>query len=427
MSDTSIVAVHGRRVWDSRGRPTVEAEVHLASGAIGRAIAPAGASTGAGEALDKRDGGHAQGGMDVRQAVAAVEGEIAGALHGHDAADQRSVDHRLIVLDGTPSKARLGGNAIIAVSMATAHAAAAARHVPLWRYLDRHGATLVPLPEIQIFGGGAHAGGRLDVQDFMVICPGARNFAEALDWTGEIYRAAGQLMKEQGRLRGVADEGGFWPEFDDNEQALSMLVASIARAGFAPGEQVAISLDIAATQFGKGGRYRLARDGKDMDSDGWAEVMLRWIERYQIRMIEDPMAEDDPEGFARFTKAVRDKVQVIADDLVVTSADKIRAMVSRGAGTAALIKPNQAGTLSEAQDALEAARDAGWGAIVSARSGESEDVTIAHLAVGWGVGQFKVGSFTRSERMAKWNEMLRIEEALGARARFAGRSVLPRG
>jgi enolase len=425
VSDTSIAAVTARRLWDSRGRPTVEAEIHLAGGAIGRAIAPAGASTGAGEALDKRDGGIAFGGMDVRRAIAAVKEEIAPALLGMDAADQGAIDRRMIALDGTPSKARLGGNATIAVSMAVAHATAAARGVPLWHHLSAGAATGIPLPEIQIFGGGAHAGGRLDVQDFMVICPGARDFAEALDWTAEVYRAAGQLMKEQDRLRGVADEGGFWPEFEDNEQALAMLLSAIERAGYTPGTQVAISLDIAATQFGKNGRYRLARENREMDSDGWGEVLLRWINRYPIRMIEDPMAEDDPAGFARFTAAVKDRVQVIADDLVVTSAAQVSAMAAIGAGTAALIKPNQAGTLTEAKAALDAARAKGWGAIVSARSGESEDVTIAHLAVGWGVGQFKVGSFTRSERMAKWNEMLRIEEAIGVRSKFAGGSVLP--
>lgn len=425
MSDTRIAAVTARRLWDSRGRPTVEAEIHLAGGAIGRAIAPAGASTGAGEALDKRDGGVAFGGMDVRLAVAAVKEDIAPALVGMDAAAQGAIDRRMIDLDGTPTKARLGGNAIIAVSMAVAHATAAARGVPLWHHLSAGAATGIPLPEIQIFGGGAHAGGRLDVQDFMVICPAARNFAEALDWTAEVYRAAGQLMKEQDRLRGVADEGGFWPEFADNEQALATLLSAIERAGFTPGTQVAISLDIAATQFGRNGRYRLARENREMDSDGWGEVLLRWIDRYPIRMIEDPMAEDDPKGFAHFTATVKDRVQVIADDLVVTSAAQVTAMAAMGAGTAALIKPNQAGTLTEAKAALDAARAKGWGAIVSARSGESEDVTIAHLAVGWGVGQFKVGSFTRSERMAKWNEMLRIEEAIGPRAKFAGGSVLP--
>ncbi len=424
MNATTIVAVKGRRVWDSRGRPTVEAELRLAGGAVGRAIAPAGASMGTGEAVDRRDGGAAFGGLDVRGAVGAVNGEIAAALRGMDAADQETLDRRLIALDGAPDKGRLGGNALIATSMAAAHAAAAARGMQLWRHLAGDAAAVVPLPEIQIFGGGAHAGNRLDVQDFMVICPGAGSFAEALDWTAEVYRAAGALMKEQGRLRGVADEGGYWPEFDGNEQALDMLLRAIERAGYAPGDQVAISLDIAASQFGKGGRYRLARDGRDMDSDGWGEALLRWVERFPIRMIEDPMAEDDPDGFARFTRAVGGRVQVVADDLVVTSAARIRAMAALGAGTAALIKPNQAGTLTEARAALEAARAAGWGAIVSARSGESEDVTIAHLAVGWGVGQFKVGSFARSERMAKWNEMLRIEEALGERGRFAGAGVL---
>jgi enolase len=424
LSDTAIAAVKGRRVWDSRGRPTVEAELRLAGGAVGRAIAPAGASTGTGEAVDRRDGGAAFAGMDGRGAGAAVNGEIAARLIGLDAADQDGVDRALVALDGTPAKARLGGNALIAVSMAAAHAAAAACGLPLWRHLGGGAAAVLPLPEIQIFGGGAHAGGRVDVQDFMVICPAARSFAEALDWTAEVYRAAGALMKEQDRLRGVADEGGWWPEFDGNEQALETLVRAIERAGFVPGDQVAISLDIAASQFGKDGRYHLARDRRDLDGDGWAELLLGWIARYPIRMVEDPMAEDDPQGFAGLTRAVAGRVQVVADDLVVTSAARIRAMAALGAGTAALIKPNQAGTLTEAKAALAAAREAGWGTIVSARSGESEDVTIAHLAVGWSAGQFKVGSFARSERMAKWNEMLRIEEALGSRAVFAGRTVL---
>jgi len=416
--ETSVSEVRGRRVWDSRGRPTVEAEVRLAGGAVGRAIAPAGASTGSGEALDKRDGGAAFGGYDVRAAVAAVNEAIAPALAGLDATDQAAVDQALIELDGTPDKARLGGNATIAVSMAVAQAAAAAAQEPLWRYLWPEGAAL-PLPEIQIFGGGAHAGRRVDIQDFMVVCPGASSFAEALDWTAEVYLAAGRLMAEAGRLKGVADEGGYWPDFRTNEEALEMLVRAIERAGFTPGEQVAIALDVAASEFGRNGLYRLGLEGRELDSEGMIVLLMGWLERYPIVAIEDPLAEDDLDGFAAFTRAVGDRVQVVADDLTVTDAARVREAAARGAANTLLVKPNQRGTLTETRAAFDAAQAAGWRTIVSARSGETEDVTIVHLAVGWGAPQLKVGSFARSERMAKWNEALRIEEALGANARLA--------
>jgi enolase len=422
--ETSVSEVRGRRVWDSRGRPTVEAEVRLAGGATGRAIAPAGASTGSGEALDKRDGGAALGGYDVRAAVAAVNEAIAPALAGLDAADQAAVDQALIELDGTPAKARLGGNATIAVSMAVAQAAAAAAEEPLWRYLRPDGAAL-PLPEIQIFGGGAHAGRRVDIQDFMVVCTGASSFAEALDWTAEIYLAAGRLMAEAGRLKGVADEGGYWPDFRTNEEALEMLLRAIERAGFAPAEQVAIALDVAASEFGRNGIYQLGLEGRELDSEGMIVLLMGWLERYPIVSIEDPLAEDDLDGFAAFTGAVGDRVQVVADDLTVTDAARVRDAAAHGAANTLLVKPNQRGTLTEARAAFDAAQAAGWRTIVSARSGETEDVTIVHLAVGWGAPQLKVGSFARSERMAKWNEALRIEEALGANARLA-RPFAPR-
>jgi enolase len=418
LSETAISAVRGRRVWDSRGRPTVEAEVSLAGGAHGRAIAPAGASTGSGEALDRRDGGPALGGYDVRDAVAAVNGEIAAAVFGLDAADQVAVDGRLIELDGTPAKSRLGGNACIATSLAVAQAAAAAARQPLWRHLAPDAATL-PLPEIQIFGGGAHAGRRVDIQDFMIVCPGASSFAEALDWTAEVYRAAGRLMAEAGSLAGVADEGGYWPAFDTNEQALGTLLRAIETAGFRPRDQVAISLDVAASEFGRGGLYRLGLEDCELDSGGMIALLLGWLERYPIVSIEDPLAEDDLEGFAAFTRAVGDRVQVVADDLTVTDAGRVRDAAALGAANTLLVKPNQRGTLTETRAAYDAAVAAGWRGIVSARSGETEDVAIVHLAVGWGVGQLKVGSFSRSERMAKWNEALRIEEALGAQARLA--------
>ncbi len=426
---SAIERVVGRRVWDSRGRPTIEVDVHLAGGALGRAIAPAGASTGSGEALDRRDGGAPFGGMDVRQALAAIDQEIAPALHGRDAADQGAIDAAMIAHDGTPDKSRIGANAMVATSMAVAHAGAAARGLPLWRHLGGGDDALLPLPEIQIFGGGAHAGRRVDVQDFMVIAVGASTFAEALDWTAEVYRAAGKIMSEAGRLQGVADEGGFWPAFDDNEQALEWLVRAIERAGLRPGEEMAISLDIAASEFGKGGRYRLARargGAKELDSDDMTAMLLGWLQRYPIVAIEDPLAEDDDQGLVRFTRAVGERVQVIGDDFLVTNAARVDRAATLGACNAVLVKPNQAGTLTEAKSAWEAARRRGWGALVSARSGETEDTTIVHLAVGWGIRQLKVGSFTRSERMAKWNEGLRLAEQLH-NGRLPPRSAFPWG
>jgi enolase len=417
--ESTIATVRGRRVWDSRGRPTVEVEVALSGGAAGRAIAPAGASTGTGEAVDLRDGGAAFGGLDVRRAVANVNDIMAPALAGQDALNQEAVDRLLADLDGTPDKARLGGNAIVAASMAVLHAAAASRGLPLWRHLAGDGEVTIPLPQIQIFGGGAHAARRVDVQDFMVTCPSAGSFAEALDRTAEVYRAAGELMAARGLIQGVADEGGWWPAFASNEEALDMLVRAIERAGFAPGREVAIALDVAASEFGEGGRYRLALDGRELDADGMIAMLGRWIERYPIVSVEDPLAEDDPEGFSRFTAAFGQKVQVVGDDFLVTNAARVREAARARACNAVLVKPNQAGTVTETKAALDAAKSAGFAAIVSARSGETEDVTVVHLAVGWNAGQLKVGSFARSERMAKWNEALRIEEALGARARLA--------
>ena len=414
MPATAICRVRGRRVWDSRGRPTVEAEVELESGAIGRAIAPAGASTGSGEALDLRD----EDGFDVLRAVANVNGPIAKTLGGADAAYQATVDGLLLAADGTPDKHRLGGNALIAVSMAALHAAAAAHGVPLWKYL-LPGARCLPLPEIQIFGGGAHAAGRIDIQDLMVVCPSAASFAEALDHTAAIYRAAGRQLSQRGLLQGVADEGGFWPAFASNEEAIETLLRAIESARLVPGRDAAISLDIAASQFGSRGRYTLGRDRQSLDTDGLIELLGRWIERYPILSVEDPLAEDDAEGFRRFTAAFGDKVQVIGDDLLVTNAQRVRQAAAARQCTAVLIKPNQAGTVTETRAALDAARESGLGAIVSARSGETEDVTIVHLAVGWHAGQLKVGSFSRSERMAKWNEALRIEEAISSAATLA--------
>lgn len=425
MTDTRIAAVRGRRVWDSRGRPTVEADVVLKSGVRGRAIAPAGASTGSGEALDRRDGGAAFGGLDVTGAVAAVNDEIAAALTGRDAGDQAGIDAALIALDGSVNLGRLGGNAVVATSMAVLHAAANASGQPLWRHLSSGRPVRIPLPEIQIFGGGAHAARRVDVQDFMVMCPAANSFAQALDWTAEVYRAAGALMKQAGKLQGVADEGGFWPAFASNEEALDTLMRAIENAGFKAGAEVAISLDIAASEFGRNGAYKLALEQRELDSAGMIALLGSWLESYPIVSIEDPLAEDDAEGFKAFTALYGERCQIIGDDFLVTNADRVEAAAASKALNAVLIKPNQCGTVTGTRAALKAGKAAGFGTIVSARSGETEDVTIAHLAVGWDAGQFKVGSFTRSERMAKWNEMLRIEEELGSEARFAGWDALP--
>src|SRR6185437_1360847 len=425
MSEPVIQSLIARRIWDSRGRPTVDAEVALSDGAVGRGIAPAGASRGSREAIGKRDGGKRFGGFDVLDALQGIRTEIAPALVGLDPFDQSGIDARLIALDGTPNKARLGGNALTAVSLAVLHAAAASRGLPLWRHCLGDEPAIIPLPEIQIFGGGAHAGRRTDIQDFMVIAPRAKSFAEALEVTAEIYQAAGAIMAERGLLQGVADEGGWWPAFSSNEAALDTLMRAIERAGFAPGEDAAVSLDVAASEFGKEGRYRLGLDRRELDRDALAEMLLSWRARYPILSIEDPFAEDDDEGFERFTAAVGDRIQVIGDDYLVTSASRVREAARRRSVNAALIKVNQAGTVSEARAACEEARRAGFGTIVSARSGETEDTSIVHLAIGWGAGQLKVGSFARSERMAKWNEALRIEEALGSKARFASLDELP--
>ena len=424
MARTDIRSVHGRRVWDSRGRPTVEAEVVLANGSSGRAIAPAGASRGSNEAIDLRDGGAAFGGFGVAKALAAIADEIAPGLNGQDGMNQEAVDTRLVELDGTAQKARLGGNATIAVSMAVAHAAACAAGQPLWRHLARGQEPRLPMPMIQIFGGGAHAGRRVDIQDFLLVPLGAASFDEATAMIAEVYRAGGEIMAEKGLLRGVADEGGWWPEFSSNEEALERAVEAIERAGYRPGEEVALALDVAASEFGKAGRYRLAADGLELTSEELIDKLAGWARRYPIVSLEDPLAEDDSEGMQSLTATLGDQVQIIGDDYLVTSADRVHAAARKGACNAVLVKPNQAGTLTEGKAALEAAHSHGWRAIVSARSGESEDVTIVHLAVGWRAEQLKVGSFARSERMAKWNEAIRVEEALGPGAAFAGRNAV---
>src|SRR5208282_499950 len=296
MSETVIRSLSTRRIWDSRGRPTVEAEVALSDGATGRGIAPAGASRGSREAIDKRDGGAHLGGLDVQRALEGIRAEIAPALFGLDPFDQAGVDAKLVAIDGTPNKARLGGNALTAVSLGVLHAAAASRGLPLWRYCLGDAPAIVPLPEIQIFGGGAHAGRRTDVQDFMIVAPRATSFDEALETTAEVYHAAGRIMAERGLAQGVADEGGWWPAFSSNEQALDALMLAVERAGFAPGEDAAISLDVAASEFGRGGCYRLGLEKRELDRDGLADMLLDWCARYPILSIEDPFAEDDDKG-----------------------------------------------------------------------------------------------------------------------------------
>ncbi len=422
--NNTIRAVHARRIWDSRGRPTVEVEVSLAGGTRGRGIAPAGASRGSNEAVDLRDGGDSFGGFGVQRALANVNGPIAAALENIDAEDQERVDRTLIQLDGTPNKSNLGGNAIIATSMAVLQAAAAAHGSSLWRYLAGPDPVVLPMPEIQIFGGGAHAGRRTDIQDFLIMPLGAQSFDEALVMAAEVYRAAGELLAAKGSRCGVADEGGWWPDFASNEEALGMLVRAIDKAGYRNGE-VVISLDIAASEFGSRGRYKLALEKRELSTAEWLEMLLGWVKRYPIVSVEDPVAEDDPDGMRAFTRAVGGTVQVVGDDFLVTNAKRIEDAAEAGQCNAVLIKPNQAGTMTESKQAVAAAKRLGWGTIVSARSGETEDVMIAHLATGWNAGQIKVGSFSRSERMAKWNEVLRIEAQLGAAARFAGAGALP--
>lgn len=422
MTQATITNVQARRVWDSRGNPTVEVEIATENGALGRAIAPAGASRGTREAIDLRDGGDALGGMDVQRAVANVTQIIAPALKGIDAADQRAVDKAMLALDPSPLRSELGGNALVATSLAALHVAAVAKQVPLWRHVaDISGQTpSLPLPEIQIFGGGAHAGRRVDVQDFMVMVPGASSFDEVMEITAEIYRAAGSLMKQRGRSVGVADEGGWWPVFDHNEEALETLVRAIELAGETPGDRVVISLDIAASEFGEDGRYRLALEDRELGREEMIAMLGRWLDRYPIVSIEDPLAEDDKQGMAAFTAEFGDRVQIIGDDYLVTNAALVEAAAEAGACNAVLIKVNQAGTVTQSLDCLEMARVKGFRGVVSARSGETEDVSISHLSVGLNAGQLKVGSFARSERMAKWNECLRIGEVLGADAFVGG-------
>ena len=422
---TTIAAVRGRRIWDSRGRPTVEVDVVLADGSTGRGMAPAGASTGSGEARELRDGGARLGGQDVQTAVGLVNGEVRALLVGQPIDDQAALDARLVAADGTDSRSRLGGNTLIATSLALLNARAASRRVPLWRLLHDGGEVAIPVPEVQIFGGGAHAHGRCDIQDFLIVPCGAPTYSEALAWVAEVYRCAGARLAQRGQLNGVADEGGYWPAFRRNEEGVEELTRTIEQAGFVPGDEVAIALDAAATQWCDDAGYRWALEGRWLAADELLDEYGRWLDRYPIVSIEDPLAEDDATGMREFTRRYGDRIQVVGDDYLVTSAARIARAAADGVCNTVLIKPNQSGTVTETAAAMAAAKAAGYRTIVSARSGETEDATMVHLAVGWGADGFKVGSFARSERMAKWNEMLRIEEALRAAVRYRGREPFP--
>ncbi len=407
-----ISAVRARRVWDSRGRPTVEVEVVASSGVVGRAIAPAGASRGSAEATDLRDGGSRLGGLDVTTVVSNVDSTIASALIGLDVSDQAGIDATLDRLDSTPTRSVLGGNATVATSLAVLHAAAASQGLPLWQHLGaevRH----LPRPEVQIIGGGAHAARRVDIQDFMVIPLSATRIDDALVQIAEVYQAVGDLFAARGPRLGIADEGGHWPAVADTREALDLLTEGIAKAGLVPGVDMAISLDIAASEFEQDGTYHVASEGRDYQSGEWLAVVAGWLDDYPIVAVEDPASEHDRDGMRQATTLLGDRSLVIGDDYLVTNAARISSAAAAGACNAALIKVNQAGTVTQAAAAHDAARRAGWSTIVSARSGETEDVSVAHLAVGWGADLVKVGSITRGERTAKWNELIRIDDALG--------------
>ena len=419
-----IQRITGRQVFDSRGNPTVEAQVVLEDGSSVIGIAPSGASTGSSETLELRDGDPDRfAGKSVFRAVDHITSEISPCLQGRQVAEQRALDELMIELDGTKNLSRLGANAVVAVSMALARAAAQSQGRQLYESLGGGAGTLLPLPEIQIIGGGLHAGKRIDIQDFMVIAIGAETYRQSLEMTFNVYHQTGRILQERGQLAGVADEGGFWPLFEANEDVLGVLVEAIEAAGYRPGQDVAISLDIAATDLYHDGGYRLALEDRVFSSSAFVEMIAGWVDRYPIVSLEDPLAEEDWRGWELAATKLMDRVQLIGDDLFTTNTERIRKGIDLGVANAVLIKLNQIGTVSATIDAIRCTQEAGWAPVVSARSGETEDTFIAHLAVAFDCGQLKVGSFTRSERMAKWNEVLRIEDHLGDRARFVGGEV----
>ncbi|MEO6058679.1 MAG: phosphopyruvate hydratase [Candidatus Limnocylindria bacterium] len=422
--DTRIAAVRGREVLDSRGNPTIEVEVRLASGAWGRAIVPSGASTGAHEAVELRDGDRSRyGGKGVLRAVGNVNGEIAAAVDGLDALDQSGLDRALVALDGTPNKGRLGANALLGVSLAAAHAAAAAQEMPLYRSLGGATAHRLPVPLVNILNGGKHAVDSTDFQEFMIAPLGAPTFAEALRWAAETFHALGSLLHERGFATTVGDEGGYAPSLGTNEAAIAVVLEAIERAGYQPEEQIAIALDPAATELYEMGSYALAREGRTMSSDEMVGFWADWVARYPIISLEDGLSEDDWAGWTALTARLGDRIQVMGDDLLVTNTARLSRGIRDHAANSILIKLNQIGTLTETREAVEMARAAGWTAVISHRSGETEDTTIADLVVGLGTGQIKTGSISRSERIAKYNRLLRIEEELGDAAEYAGRGA----
>jgi enolase len=423
---TAIATVVGREIIDSRGNPTVEVDVVLTDGAFGRAAVPSGASTGAHEAHELRDGGKRYGGKGVRKAVEAVNGEIRQALTGFDADDQRGLDKRLCQLDGTENKKRLGANAILGASLANAKAAARSHNQPLYRYLGGAEATLLPVPMMNIINGGAHADTPIDFQEFMIAPIGAPTFAEALRMGVEVFHALKSALKAAGHTTAVGDEGGFAPNLASTHAALDFVMAAIAAAGFKPGEDVYLALDPAATEFYAGGRYLLKGEGKSLTPAEMVATYAELVANYPIFSIEDGMAEDDWEGWRTLTEALGNRCQLVGDDLFVTNVTRLKRGIDQGIANAILVKVNQIGTLSETLDAVRMAQKAGYNAVMSHRSGETEDATIADLAVATSCGQIKTGSLARSDRVAKYNQLLRIEEELGAAARYAGRSVLNR-
>ena len=427
---TEIVDVAAREILDSRGNPTVEVEVQLDGGDVGRAAVPSGASTGAHEALELRDGDPARyGGKGVRTAVANIRDSIAPALVGLDALDQAAIDAAMLALDGTPNKGKLGANAILGVSLATAHAAAAAVGLPLFRYLGGALARTLPVPLMNILNGGAHADTRVDFQEFMVVPVGASSFAEGLRMGAEVFHALKKGLKSRKLATGVGDEGGYAPDLPTNEEALVLVGEAITAAGYTPGKDVALALDVAATEFfdSKTRTYRLKGEGKSYDAAGLVAIYDQLCRKYPIVSIEDGMAEDDWDGWAALTRALGSAVQLVGDDIFVTNVERLRKGIEKKVANAILVKVNQIGSLTETVDAVRTAQRAGYAAVMSHRSGETEDVTIADLAVALDCGQIKTGSASRSDRIAKYNQLLRIEEALGPAARYPGRSVFQRG
>ena len=423
---SKIDRVHARQIVDSRGNPTVEVEVTLRSGAYGRAAVPSGASTGEFEATELRDGGEAWLGKGVTRAVANVSGEIASAVTGMDAADQRALDRALCDLDGTPAKSRLGANAILGVSLASAHAIANDAGLPLWRHLGGDGAHVLPVPMMNVLNGGAHADNKVDFQEFMIVPCGASSFSEGLRMGAEVFHALKKTLHDRGLGTAVGDEGGFAPDLASNEEALRVLIEGIEAAGYRPDEDVAIALDPATSEIEQEGAYVLEHEGRTLSGQEMAAYWAQMAGSYPILSIEDGMAEEDWDGWKALTDLLGDRVQLVGDDLFVTNTERLQRGIDAGVGNSILVKVNQIGTLTETLDAIEMARKAGYTAVMSHRSGETEDTTIADLAVATGCGQIKTGAPSRSDRVAKYNQLLRIEEALGARAVYPGRSVFRR-